>query len=82
MNCKLRKCIFTRLFLKLIVRSFTPDFRTEIMVSFEVVWSRKEFQRFATVSTIRLKGEVIFFVTEFLEVFYIPSTFIVVMESF
>ena len=52
------------------------------MVSFEVVWSRKEFERFATISTIRLKGEVIFFVTEFLEVFYIPSTFIVVMESF
>ena len=36
------------------------------MVSFKKVWSWNEFERFAIFSTIRLKGEVNFFIREFL----------------
>ena len=48
------------------------------MVSFKKVWSEK----FVVFSTIKLKGEVNFFVREFLEDFYFRSAFTVVIESF
>ena len=51
------------------------------MVSFKEVWSWNEFERFVVFSTIRLKGEVNFFIRQFLEVFYFPSAFIDVIES-
>ena len=51
---------------------------SENMVSFKKVWSEK----FVVFSTIKLKGEVNFFVREFLEDFYFPSAFTVVIESF
>ena len=47
------------------------------MVSFNEFRLRNEFERFVVLfSTIRLKGEVNFFISGgFLEVFYLPSTF-------
>ena len=51
------------------------------MVSFKEVWPWNEFERFVVFSTIRLKGEVNFFIRQFLEVFYFPSAFIDVIES-
>ena len=40
------------------------------MVSFKDFWARNEFERFfVSLSTVRLKGEVNFFIKEFLEVF-------------
>ena len=45
-------------------------FLTENMVSFKDFWARNEFERFfVSLSTVRLKGEVNFFIKEFLEVF-------------
>ena len=52
------------------------------MVPFKEVWPWNEFERFVVFSTIRLKDEVKFFIREFLEVFYFPSAFTVVIESF
>ena len=52
------------------------------MVSLKEVWPWNEFERFVVFSTIRLKGEFFFFIAEFLDVFYFPSAFIVVIESF
>ena len=69
-------------FLKPISKSFIPDFRTENMVSFKEVCPWNQFERFVVFSTIRLKDEVNLFIRKFLEVFYFPSTFIVVIESF
>ena len=46
------------------------------------VWQRNEFEIFVVFSTIRLKGEVNFFIGEFLEVFYFPSDFLVIAEKF
>ena len=51
------------------------------MASFKEVWPWNEFERFVVFSTIRLKGEVNFFIRQFLEVFYFPSAFIDVIES-
>ena len=52
------------------------------MVTFKEVWSSNEFESFVLLSTIRLKGEVNFFIRGFLEVFYFSSDFIVVAENF
>ena len=54
-----------KVFLKPIRESFTPDIRTENMVSFKEVWPWNEFERFVVFSTIKLKGELNFFI-EFL----------------
>ena len=52
-------------------------FLTENIVSFKEIWPWKEFEKFVVLfNTIRLKGEVHFFIREFLEVFYFPSAFI------
>ena len=60
-----RKCISTKAFL------------TENMVSFKEVWPWNELEKFVVLfSNIRLKGEVNFFIIEFLELFYFPSAFI------
>ena len=69
-----RKYIFIRAFLKLISKSLPQ-------ISGLRIWFplRNEFVVF---STIRLKREVDFFIREFLVVFYFPSAFIVVSESF
>ena len=75
------KYISIRAFLKPISKTFTSDFSTENMVSFKEVWPWNEFERFVVFSTIRLKGEVNFFIRQFLEVFYFPSAFIDVIES-
>ena len=43
------------------------------MVPFKEVWPWNEFEGIAVLfSSIRLKGEVNFFIREFLEVFYSP----------
>ena len=60
-----------------ISKRFIPDFRTENMVSFKEAWPWNEFKRFVVFSIFRWKGEVDFFIIEFLEVFYFPSAFIV-----
>ena len=52
------------------------------MVSIKDFRRRNEFEMFVVSSTIRLKDEADFFIREFLEVFYFPSDFIVVAESF
>ena len=45
-------------------------FLTENMVSFKDFWPRNEFEKFfVSFSTVRLKGEVNFFIREVLEVF-------------
>ena len=79
-----QKYISIRAFFKPISKKFKPDFETENMVSFKKVWPWNEFERFAIFSTIRLKGEVNFFIREFLKVFYFyfSSDFIVVAEHF
>ena len=78
-----RQYIFIRAFLKPISKSFTPDIRTESMVSFKDVWLWNEFEKFVVFSsTIRPKGEVNFFIVELLEVFYFLSDFIVAAENF
>ena len=51
------------------------------MVSFKEVWPWNEFEKFVLFNTIRLKGGVNFFITEFLEVFYFPSAFIFIIEK-
>ena len=51
------------------------------MVFFKEVWPSKQFESFAVFSTVRLRGEVNFFIRQFLEVFYFPSAFIDVIES-
>ena len=68
------------------LKKFIPDrkyifikaFLCENMVSFKDFSQWNEFERFIVLfSTIRLKGEVKFFISRgFLEVFYLPSTFI------
>ena len=55
--------------------------RTENLVSFKNVWPCNKFERFVVFSTIRLKGEINFFIREVLKVFYFPSVFIVVAEN-
>ena len=52
------------------------------MVSFKEIWPWNKFEKFVVFSTIRLKAKVNFFIREFLEVFYFPSDFIVVVENF
>ena len=52
------------------------------MLSFKEVYPWNEFEKFVVFSTIRLKGEVNLFIKEFLEVFYFPSAFVVVIKSF
>ena len=52
------------------------------MVSFKEVCSWNEFERVVVFSTIRMKAELNFFIREFLEVFYFPSGFVVVVENF
>ena len=59
-----------RVFLKPFIKFFSPDIRTENMVSFKEVWLWNEFERFVVFSTVRLKGEVNFFIREFLEVLH------------
>ena len=78
---EITKYISIRAFFKPISKTFTQDFSTENMVSFKEVWPWNEFERFVVFSTIRLKGEVNFFIRQFLEVFYFPSAFIDVIES-
>ena len=50
------------------------------MVSLKEVWPLNEFERFVVFSTIRLNGEMNFFIREFLKVFYFPRDFIVAAE--
>ena len=50
------------------------------MVFFKKFWPWNEFERFVLLGL--LKGEVNFFIREFLEVFYFPSDFIIVAENF
>ena len=52
------------------------------MVFFKEVWPSNQFESFAVFSTVRLKGEVNFFIGEFLEIFYFLSDFIVAVENF
>ena len=55
------------------------------MLSFKEVrieWKWNEFERFVVFSTITSNDEVNFFNKEFLEIFYFPNAFIVVIESF
>ena len=52
------------------------------MVFLKKVWPWNEFEKFVVFITIRLQGEVNFFIREFLEVFYFPSDFIIVAENF
>ena len=47
------------------------------MVFLKEVWPWDEFERFVVFSATRLKGEVKFFLPEFLEVFYFPNDFTV-----
>ena len=63
-------------------KSFTPDIMTENLASFKDVWPWNEFERFVVFSTIRLEAEENFFIREFLEGFYFPCDFIVVVENF
>ena len=77
-----RKYISIKAFLKPISKSFPPDSKTANMVSFKEIWPGNELERFFVYSTIKLNGEVIFFIWEILEVFYFPSALIVVIESF
>ena len=67
------------------MNKFIPDrkyvsikaFLTENIVSLKEIWPWNEFERYVVLfSTIRLKGEVNFFIRELLEVFYFPSAFI------
>ena len=56
---------------------FIKAFLTENMVSFKEVWPWNEFERFVVLFSIsRLKGEINFFIRDFLEVFYFPNAFI------
>ena len=48
------------------------------MVFLKEVWPRNKFERFAVFSTIRLKGEVNFYIREF---FYFPIDFIVLVAK-
>ena len=65
----MNECIPDRIYISI------KTFLTENMVSFNEVWAWNEFERFfVSFSTVRLKGEVNFFIREFLEVFYFPST--------
>ena len=62
-------------------RTYTSikPFLTENMVPFKEVWAWNEFERFfVSFSTVRLRGEVNFFIREFLEIFYFPSAFILI----
>ena len=52
------------------------------MVSLKEVWPLNEFERFVVFSTIRLNGEMNFFIREFVKVFYFPSDFIVAGKNF
>ena len=47
-----------------------PWIEIDNMMFFKRVWLWNEFERFAVFSTIRLKGEVNFFIKEILEIFY------------
>ena len=67
----MNKCIPDRKYISI------KAFLTKNTVSFKEIWSWNEFDGFfAIFSTIRLKGEVNFFIRGFLEVFYFPSVFI------
>ena len=47
------------------------------MVFFKEVWTWNKFENFFVLfSTIKLKGEVNFFIRKPLEIFYFPSAFI------
>ena len=43
------------------------------MAFLKEVWLWNEFESFVVFSTIRLKGEVNFFIEQFFEVFYFPK---------
>ena len=73
-----KKYISIREFFKPISKKFKPDFETENMAYFKEVWPWNEFERFAIFSTIKLKGEVNFFIREFLlSYFTLSFTFLV-----
>ena len=73
-----KKYISIREFFKPISKKFKPDFETENMAYFKEVWRWNEFERFAIFSTIKLKGEVNFFIREFLlSYFTLSFTFLV-----
>ena len=52
------------------------------MVYFKEGWPWNEFESFIVFSNIRFKDEVNLLIRECLEIFYFPSVFIVVIESF
>ena len=67
----MNKCITDRTYMSI------KAFLTENMVSFKEVWAWNEFEGFlVSFGAVRLKGEINFFITEYLEVFYFPSAFI------
>ena len=52
------------------------------MAFLKEIGALNEFERFVVFSTIRLKGEVNLFTREFLDIFYFPADFTVVVEKF
>ena len=67
---------------KPVSKNFAPNIMTEIVVSFNKVWSWNKREVFYVFSFIRLKDDVDFLVGKCLEDYYFPSAFVIVAKKF
>ena len=65
---------------KLISNSFVPNTRTEVLVSFYIVWPWNKVKRLLF-SIIRLDGEVNFFIGKFSQAVFFPCSAVVKTEN-
>ena len=79
---EVKQYVSNRAFFKPISKNFTPAFRTDNTVSFTEACHEMNLKALLYLVLINLKYEVNFFIREFLEVFYFPNVFTVIMGSF
>lgn len=65
---------------ELFSKNFAASIRTELMVSFHLVWLWNKVKGFDLFNVIRLKGEVDFLTGKFLEVFYFPCALVIIAK--
>ena len=81
--CKIENIqLSIRAFLKPVSKRFTPYIKTDNNVYLNEVWSWNKFERYVVVSTIRLKGEVNFFIREFWKSFTFLVTLLLYEKIF
>ena len=75
------KYLAIRTLCKPVSKNFVPNIMTEIVVSFNKVWSWNKREVFYVFSFIRLKDDVDFLVGKCLEDYYFPSAFVIMAKN-